>query len=266
MTRSTAKICLMHSRLSRQRHATIEHNFLEINKKISPLDPRQHSSMLQNFSVASVGLDHHISEPENTEHDALNSMNLPDQTSIQRRCLKSRSGLAKTSRSMVSSYSEFLDCFFATIHIKRTTKTYDVIESLDEGFENSTNDHEEETSYHFRPAGWLLRLGFQYGFQLDILSSSTKGWKQALESFRPVPDDALIFSLCETGDVIGVRDLMSQGHASIWDLDSRGWTPLHVSRCPAWLLHINEVQDMTDHGSMQVRCSRVSPRPMHISL
>lgn len=95
---------------------------------------------------------------------------------------------------------------------------------------------ESHTSITVRPAGWLSVLGFERGLTLDLTSSSITGWKHTLSSFRAVPDDALIFKLCEEGQISAVRLLLSTGKASVKDTMSTGIQPLHVSiyfRVPA---------------------------------
>lgn len=94
--------------------------------------------------------------------------------------------------------------------------------------EYELDHYERETSYTISPAPWLIRLGFQYGLHCRWLSSSSQGWKNSLETIRPVPDDALIFDFCKTGNLPAVQKLLSSGHASVRDTDSRGYTPLHV--------------------------------------
>ena len=118
--------------------------------------------------------------------------------------------------------------FLGTIRARSTTtlqcskQTADTTPNLDQ-------DHlEYETSYIISPASWLVRLGFQYGLHLS-LHSSTRGWKNTLKSFCLVPDDALIFEFCKQGNIPAVRSLLSRGHASVKDTNSKGYTPLHVS-------------------------------------
>ena len=89
--------------------------------------------------------------------------------------------------------------------------------------------HEYETTYTVYPTAWLIRLGVRLGLRLTNLSSSIRGWKYTLETFRPVPDSALIFRLCKSGNVTAVRKLLAEGNASVKDTDSFGYTPLHVS-------------------------------------
>ena len=72
---------------------------------------------------------------------------------------------------------------------------------------------EHETSYTIYPATWLIRLGIHHGLRLRCLSSSTQGWKYTLETICPVPDNALIFEFCKTGNVPAVWRLLSGGHA-----------------------------------------------------
>ena len=90
------------------------------------------------------------------------------------------------------------------------------------------DQYEYETSYTISPPSWLVHLGFHYGLHLGFLSS-TQGLKNTLKTFCPVLDDALIFEFCRQGNVPAVRSLLSGGHASVRDTDSRGYTPLHVS-------------------------------------
>lgn len=90
------------------------------------------------------------------------------------------------------------------------------------------DQYESKTLYVIYPAPWLIRLGFQYGLHLGLLSSSTDGWKNTLKTFCPVPDDALIFEFCRQGNVSAVQTLLSEGRASVRDTDSWGLTPLHV--------------------------------------
>jgi hypothetical protein len=56
-----------------------------------------------------------------------------------------------------------------------------------------------------------------------------EGWKFALEPIRAVEDDAIIFTFCQHNNLEGVRELFSRGEASVLDVDSKGWRPLHVS-------------------------------------
>lgn len=83
-----------------------------------------------------------------------------------------------------------------------------------------------ETYFVLHPATWLLHLGARTGFNGSF---STAGWKHTLETFRAVPDDSLIFEFCADGNLDGIKALLNRGEASVWDRDSFGQTPLHVS-------------------------------------
>lgn len=97
------------------------------------------------------------------------------------------------------------------------------------GWDCSPETHEYETTYTVYPTAWLIGLGVRLGLRLTNLSSSIRGWKNTLETFRPVPDSALIFRLCKSGNVPAIRELLAKGKASVKDTDSFGYTPLHVS-------------------------------------
>ena len=219
---------LMYSRLSRQRQATIEHSLLTITQRISQLNRKSEPMILPKFSAAPIRSDHCIQETKKTEHNPLSSIDLPNDDLAQLKRLNTRSGFRKPKRNVVLSYWDTLDCFFATIEVQRTMKLHKPLESPEEGVEDSIDAWEEKTSYFPCPASWLLRLGFHHGFRGATFSFSTAGWKQTLETFRSASFHSLIFVLCEEGDFIGVRDLITRGQASIRDTDPLGCTPLHV--------------------------------------
>ena len=87
---------------------------------------------------------------------------------------------------------------------------------------------ESQTSITFRPAEWLSALGIRTGFSLNFTTSSLRGWKHTLDSFRAVPDDSPIYESCRDGNLPAVLDLLSSGCASVRDTNSRCMTPLHV--------------------------------------
>ena len=126
-------------------------------------------------------------------------------------------------KSQVAGY------LFASVRVDSKSKRKTIEGLSDSHGYDQLDQREDETSYTITPADWLICLGFQRGLRLKLLSSSTQGWKATLETVRTVPDDSLIFDLCKDGDVIGVKRLLSKGHASVRDTNSRGYTPLHVS-------------------------------------
>ena len=118
------------------------------------------------------------------------------------------------------------DCMFGSVLTKSNQRLFKTSDSDDQ---NSTDRYEDENSYTIRPARWLINLGFTCGFRFDVSQCSMFGWKSALDTFRPVPDDALIFEFCKEGNLPAVRSLFIKGHASVKDTDSEGRTALHVS-------------------------------------
>lgn len=88
---------------------------------------------------------------------------------------------------------------------------------------------ESQTWIMIRPAAWCRIFGIKHDLHLSLQSSAIFGWKHSLQSFRLVNDDAPILHLCMKGDMFGVRQLLCKGEASVYDIDSRGMTALHVS-------------------------------------
>lgn len=84
---------------------------------------------------------------------------------------------------------------------------------------------EHETNLTLHPTKWLVWLGLRIGLE----GTFSKGWKTTLRPFCAVPDNALIFEFCKNGNIDGIRTLLVRGDASVWDRNSEGETPLHVS-------------------------------------
>ena len=99
----------------------------------------------------------------------------------------------------------------------------------DECLNSEDHQYENETSFRILPAQWLLKLGFNYAYNLSTFDSSTQGWQWCIKPINLVPDDASIFKFCDQGDIERVRDLISNNVASVRDVDSEGRTALHVS-------------------------------------
>jgi hypothetical protein len=126
----------------------------------------------------------------------------------------------RTSRMNIS-------CLFGTIMFNSRIKT--ALRNSREPYDNDCSAREErEISVSIRPTDWILRMGLGQEFRLDF-SQSCHDWKQTIQTFQPVADDSTIFQYCKTGDVDGIRLLLSTGQASVRDIDSLGQTPLHVS-------------------------------------
>ncbi|KAL3478490.1 hypothetical protein BJX99DRAFT_256387 [Aspergillus californicus] len=93
-----------------------------------------------------------------------------------------------------------------------------------------------ETTHHgktritivFRPAPWILRLGFHYGL-IFMATNRDRSWQYTILPVQPVPDDSLIFEFCAKGTLDGVRTLFARGQASVRDVNTNGKNPLHFA-------------------------------------
>lgn len=123
---------------------------------------------------------------------------------------------------------------FGTVYTSSATYGFQQYENEGQKSYQKQEQYQQESSITIRPATWLVRLGFSHGLYLGFSSSPIQGWEQSINTFCPVPDDSPIFQFCGEGNISAVRSLFSKGLASIWDTDSEGMTPLHVSEitCP----------------------------------
>lgn len=85
---------------------------------------------------------------------------------------------------------------------------------------------EAESQLIVYPSKWLTKIGIAYGVKLSVLAS--RGWQYSFQPFRAVPESALIFEFCRSGNLDGIRTLLSRGDASPHDRDPLGRTPLWV--------------------------------------
>ena len=212
------------SRLSRSRHITLEQSLAAIVHSVSSSSPQQNSLITARVSDKaknSLGVEAwdatdiargNMSLVQSHHSNSGGSLSVPRKPALAKCTLRQTNNVIET--------------FLGTIRAKST------ITSLisDQKGDIIPNDEKQyETSCTIFPAQWLVRLGVQCGFHLDFLFSSTQGWKNSLNTFCPVPDDALIFEFCQQGNVSAVRSLLSGRHASVRDTNSQGYTPLHVS-------------------------------------
>ena len=122
------------------------------------------------------------------------------------------------------------DYFLVNVRAESKRKRITLKEDDDDSSVSRIHDHyEDESSYTLSPAAWLLRLGLRFGLRMKLISSTTQGWKSILETIRSVPDDALIFRYCRIGNISAIQELFACSDASIRDVDSGGYPPLHVS-------------------------------------
>ena len=125
-------------------------------------------------------------------------------------------------RSIAYRQLSSMGVLFGKICIRKT------VINIEPGARASNGNFEIITTFIFYPASWLTRTGFCYGIEANI-HHSFHGLSFHLKTVQVVPDNSLIFDLCEIGDLIGVRRLLERRDASVHDRNSKGWTPLHVS-------------------------------------
>ena len=215
------------SRLSRNRQNSLEWSLAIITHNISSLSVQQHVEIAAKVpSIVSANL--RAEEQDITDVCARNvyltqsDYSIPDEPwNVPRRQVT-----VKRTREATTSV---VQTFLGTIRATSTTILQSSRQIGDLIPDREQDQYEYKTSYTISPASWLIRLGIHYGLHLGFSSSSTHGWKNTLQTFCPVPDDALIFDFCRHGNVSAVRRLLSGGLASVRDTNSQGYTPLHVS-------------------------------------
>lgn len=119
--------------------------------------------------------------------------------------------------------------FIGTFYIRSKTNVLECSLPVDRVNDGKDIKYEHVTSFCACPTPWLVKLGMNYGLRIDFQNSGIWGWKHTLNTFRTVPDDAMIFEFCKEGNLAGVQTLLSRGKASVRDTDSHGRTALFVS-------------------------------------
>lgn len=117
-----------------------------------------------------------------------------------------------------------IENMFCTMDVKSTTTV------LKSRYNDHRNQYENEMSITILPAWWLVKLGISYAPRGSLSHSTISGWNHKFNPYRLVSSDALIFEFCQNNNLAGVQTLLSRGEASVKDMDSLGWTPLHVSQ------------------------------------
>ena len=204
---------------------------MDLTQSVSSLSiRRQHSDTTRRLSSSFSDVDPNCT-PFRVEESALTKSFASNSRSIESEYSDLDEPRRKNTwfKRTVHMASSVMECSLGTLRAESNTKLRISAEMDDLTFYNEHDQGERETSYTLYPAGWLIQLGIRYGFRLRLGFSATQGWKTALKSFCPVPDDALIFEFCRQGNTSAVRELLSGGYASVRDTDSRGYTPLHVS-------------------------------------
>ncbi|KUJ23443.1 uncharacterized protein LY89DRAFT_713899 [Mollisia scopiformis] len=96
---------------------------------------------------------------------------------------------------------------------------------VEEGDDETRIGCATQTTVVVHPSWWLSTMGIIWGIQI-VLSKSFRGLDCSLRTYFAVPDDSLVFQVCQSGDVAALQELFKSRKASPWDTDSRGYTPL----------------------------------------
>ena len=109
------------------------------------------------------------------------------------------------------------------------------IENIEPGYEAEVVENssgrgrlESDTRIVVQPSSTVARYITDRGFSIIIRRTQRNRLNMQLSTFRAVPDDALIFEFCRTGNVKGIQTLFSRGEASAYDTNTDGFSPLHV--------------------------------------
>ena len=135
----------------------------------------------------------------------------------------------RKKHQLLSSYTYNNWNVFGNMTVRSTTFFKQSINDAEDDSWENLQVYEHKMSIRIQPAWWLVKIGFNRGLQAAFSQATDQSLKFALNPFRLVPDDALIFDFCRTGNIDGVRRLLIRGDASARDTDSRGLTPLLVS-------------------------------------
>ncbi|MCJ1404906.1 hypothetical protein MMC11_008132 [Xylographa trunciseda] len=128
-----------------------------------------------------------------------------------------------------SSYQYSNENVFGRVAVQSTTILKRSEIDLEEENGENRQLYEHRMTIRVQPAWWLTRIGFNRGLQVAFTQATSKSLNISLDPFRLVPDDALIFEFCYTGNIDGVRRLLLRGEASARDADLSGRTPLHIA-------------------------------------
>ena len=123
----------------------------------------------------------------------------------------------------------FMNYLFCSISMKSRTDLIRANNTEDQLSFEQDDHREQHITCKISLAAWLMSFGLNQGLHLKLSNSSITGWKFALDTFRAVPDDSLIFNYCRAGDLDAVRLLLSKGQASVRDTNSYQETALYVS-------------------------------------
>ena len=136
-------------------------------------------------------------------------------------------GACYIARSKPITHNEIYHCMartrFGSLGIRVATTT------RDPSLKNSLNRAQARAviSFLFHPAQWLVKFGLNRGFEAALTLMGDR-WKFKITPVCAVRDDALIFRFCIQNNIQAIQELFSRGDASVMDVNSGGFTPLHV--------------------------------------
>jgi hypothetical protein len=120
-------------------------------------------------------------------------------------------------RSFYMRSPQLLSSAFGNFYVRCTGKQSSCNETTCKRRSKST------TAIAYRFPGWLTSSAIHFTLVSSALSTQSK-----LTSLRVVPNSSAIFGAVSAGDLSGVQKLFQEGRASIYDVDERNWTLLHV--------------------------------------
>lgn len=226
------------SRLSQDQHTFMKQSLVALTQHLPILsiqENQRENSSLQT-TVAKINSGHTTSRGEDWNTTELGvALSTPGQSDLsfdQSDFPASGSGIWQRkwrSKRILAKEESTTHFMLGTVRVQSKTKLQISSDEDDSTRCGRLDQCERESTYTIYPAAWLVRLGIPYGLRLGFQSSPIQGWKNTLNTFRPVPDDSLIFKFCHDGNLPAVRTLLLGGQASVRDTDSEGCTPLHVS-------------------------------------
>ncbi|MCJ1377574.1 hypothetical protein MMC17_000669 [Xylographa soralifera] len=135
----------------------------------------------------------------------------------------------RKKHQQLSSYNYSIENVFGKVVVNSTTSLKQSVSDPENDVWENRQLYEHKMTISIQPAWWLVKIGFNHGLKVAFLRSTAQGVKIALDPFRLVPRNALIFDFCYTGNIDGVRRLLQRGEASPRDTDSLGRTPLYIA-------------------------------------
>ena len=134
-------------------------------------------------------------------------------------------------KEIMQSDSGFYDAYIARIYYQHRVVKVKAAEEDEFDDEGDVDSRQEvERRYMVFPRLPKLLSGM-FSWSCSYTRSRTSGWLSGIniQPFNLRDEDSLIFEFCSKGNVDGIKSLFSRGEASPFDVDSDGWTPMHVS-------------------------------------